>query len=321
VAISLEISEFAGQIGADSYTANSSLRLASAIGAMTNLATSWVPRSLQVGESGTATETFAAGYSSHVALTLVDSTHVDVTSASLSYQENVVWSWTGSCVVGSSTYLLDLDDFAIFSGDDVLHGNSFANALEGFAGKDTIDGGAGTDTAVYSGAMSDYTRTVASDGSMDVKGPDGEDTLVNVERLQFNDYTLAFDITGTAGEAYRIYQAAFDRKPDLGGLGYWISTIDGGATLQQVAASFISSPEFTSKYGNLDNAHFANQLYLNVLHRDPDPGGLAFWQGVLDHGSSTRADVLAGFSESAENQANVIGSIQGGIAYVPAVIL
>ena len=33
---------------------------------------------------------------------------------------------------------------------------------------------------------------------------------------------LALDINGTAGQVYRLYQAAFDRKPDLVGLGYWI---------------------------------------------------------------------------------------------------
>jgi hypothetical protein len=321
VAISFDITDFAEQIGAGSYTAISSLRLASALGSPSSLSTSWGSGSLLVGQSGTATETFASGYSSTVGLILTDSSHVDVTSATLIFQGNQVWSWTGSCIASRSTYLSDLEDSRIFSGDDTLRGNSFANAFQGFGGNDTIDGGGGVDTAVFSGAVSDYTRTTAPDGSMNVAGPDGSDVLTNIERLQFNDCTIAFDISGNAGEAYRLYQAAFDRAPDAGGLGYWIGALDKGRSLQEVAANFIVSAEFSTKYGSLGNAQFATQLYLNVLHRSPDPGGLAYWQGVLDHGIATRADVLAGFSESPENQVNVIGSIEGGIAYVPVDIL
>jgi serralysin len=51
-----------------------------------------------------------------------------------------------------------------------------------------------------------------------------------------------------------------------------------------------------------------------VLHRTPDAGGLQFWVDSLNTGMS-RAEVLIGFSESAENQANVIGSIQNGIFF------
>jgi hypothetical protein len=39
---------------------------------------------------------------------------------------------------------------------------------------------------------------------------------------------VALDVDGAAGQAYRLYQAAFDRAPDKNGLGYWINGwIDG----------------------------------------------------------------------------------------------
>jgi hypothetical protein len=194
------------------------------------------------------------------------------------------------------------------AGNDTLNAPASGNA--------TIDGAGGLDTAVFGDVRANYAVTHNNDGSFTVAhGSAGTDTLVNVERLQFADAKVAIDIAGDGGEAYRLYQAAFDRTPDLGGLGYWINSLDQGTSLTQAASFFVVSPEFTTTYGNLDNQQFATQLYENVLHRAPDAGGLAFWQGQLDQGTMSRAQVLVGFSESPENQADVIGQIQDGFQY------
>ena len=135
-----------------------------------------------------------------------------------------------------------------------------------------------------------------------------------MERFEFTDTSLAFDTAGTAGQAYRLYQAAFNRTPDQGGLGFQVNALDKGTGLSGVAGNFIASPEFASTYGALNNTQFVTQLYQNVLHRGPDAGGLAFHVGNLDRGMS-RADVLVGFSESPENQAALIGVISAGMVY------
>jgi hypothetical protein len=51
-----------------------------------------------------------------------------------------------------------------------------------------------------------------------------------------------------------------------------------------------------------------------VLARKGEATGVEAWVNGLANGL-TRAQVLAGFSESSENQANVIGQIKDGIAY------
>jgi serralysin len=104
--------------------------------------------------------------------------------------------------------------------------------------------------------------------------------------------------------------------PDLGGMGYQMHALDMGFSLSQVAAAFIASPEFQAKYGNVDNTQFITLLYQNVLDRAPDSGGLQFHLQELEVWGLSRADVLTNFSESPENQANVIGAIQNGILYV-----
>jgi len=40
--------------------------------------------------------------------------------------------------------------------------------------------------------------------------------------------------------------------------------------------------------------------YRNVHGRDPDPEGYAFWLGLLQSGTISRAQLLVGFSESPE---------------------
>jgi len=210
-----------------------------------------------------------------------------------------------------------------FSGDDTITGSYQNDVLKGYAGNDDLeggsgndilDGGTGIDTANYAGRHDNYTIQLTS--IVDNSTSDGTDTLTNIERLSFADKTIALDINDNAGEAYRIYKAAFDRVPDLGGLGFWINALDNGATLLEMASGFTNSAEFSNLYGaNNSNDAYLNLLYNNVLDRDGDAGGHAFWLGHLDAETVTREQLLIDFSESTENQANVIDLIANGIEY------
>jgi serralysin len=180
------------------------------------------------------------------------------------------------------------------------------------ASNDSFNGGAGIDTVVFSGVRAGYTVTRTGNGYT-VSG-EGTDTLTGVERLQFADRKVAIDVDGHAGQAYRLYQAAFDRAPDVGGLGYQMDQLDKGLPLRNEAQHFIESPEFQARYGAVDNAQFVTLLYNNVLDRAPEAQGLAYHLDRLAHGVQ-RADILVGFSESPENQALVIGAIQNGMDY------
>ncbi|MES2321334.1 MAG: DUF4214 domain-containing protein [Pseudomonadota bacterium] len=196
------------------------------------------------------------------------------------------------------------------TGNDVLVGTADNNALSGLAG---------IDTAQYAGARAAYTVVHSTNGHTVSSTADGLDSLLGVERIQFADSSLAIDIEGNGGQAYRLYRAAFDRAPDLGGVGFWIAKLDQGVTLQQAAGGFIASAEFTALYGaNSTDFTFVSKLYEHVLHRSPDGSGFDFWMNALAQGIS-RADILFNFSESAENEAQVIGQIENGFAYIPFV--
>lgn len=212
-------------------------------------------------------------------------------------------------------WLRDGDTITGAAGNEVLYGFGGNDRLIGGAGNDILNGGNGLDTAVFSGARSAYQL---QSGNTQISGPDGVDTLISIERLQFDDMTLALDIDGNAGQAYRLYQAAFDRKPDSAGLKYWVSEIDRGVSLQTAASAFTQSAEFVALYGSTSPAAdvLIEKMYLNVMHRASDAGGYNYWMGKFQTGEVNKNSLLELFADSAENKANVIGVIQNGIELV-----
>ena len=200
---------------------------------------------------------------------------------------------------------------------DKFTGNASSNLFFGGGGDDFIDGGAGLDTAQYAGLRSAYSIAGNSTG-FNVSKPNsqGVDTLNSLERLKFADVSVALDIDGTAGQAYRIYQAAFGRTPDMAGLGYWIKDMDKGSNLTTVAAGFMQSKEFQALYGaNPSVDTFLTTLYKNILGRIPDQAGYDYWKNELSANKISFAGTLASFTEGQENKLKVIGSIQHGFDY------
>ncbi len=176
------------------------------------------------------------------------------------------------------------------------------------------------DTAVFPRALSDFTFTKTETGNT-VPIPWGGYSveLTSIERALFTESkdALALSMAGNLGQVYRLYQAAFDRTPDKIGFGFWLAVSDAGQTLTAISQSFIDSAEFTDLYGaNTSNMAFIDALYDNVLHRDGEASGVAFWNAALDHGTS-RADVLIEFAESVENRAQLADVIGNGFTYTP----
>lgn len=179
--------------------------------------------------------------------------------------------------------------------------------------------------STYPGNLSQYTVYDNGNGYTVIDNLNGTfQTYTSADRVRFADTAIAFDLNGTAGQAYRLYQAAFKRIPDLPGLGVQMNGMDvSGLSLFQISQNFIDSAEFAATYGNLNSTQFVTLLYANVLNRAPDPDGLAFHVSFLDGTRQdgrtlTRAQVLVGFSESQENKDLVINAIRNGIEYTPA---
>jgi hypothetical protein len=175
----------------------------------------------------------------------------------------------------------------------------------------------GVETAVINDTYADATIQVGPSG-VTVTTTNGFDGITNAERLEFSDAVVAFDVNGAAGFAYRLYQAAFDRTPDVAGLSWNVHLLDARLTETQMSAAFVASAEFQNTYGpNQTNAQFVTALYSNILHRAPDPGGYSGWLALMNSGQESRANVLIGFSESTENHNAVDPKIVTGIMLDP----
>jgi hypothetical protein len=275
------------------------------------------------GEAGTTIELVRSGDLQTIARTTVGSNgswHLDTSPLP---NGNYTISVVSLDLADNGTSADSRPTFTVNSAANIT-GTGANDVLHPGAGGNGVDGGAGIDTAIYAGSRSNFT--VAQEawgfGVNDNVGSGGHDALINVERVKFDDGSLALDVEGSAGQIFRLYSAAFSRPAEADGLGYWIWRMDSGTTLKQVAKEFMTGqPEFDALYGvNPTNESFVMQLYHNVLHRDPDADGFNYWVDVLARSgdkTEARAQMLIGFSDSLENQALVIGSLKQGLEYTP----
>lgn len=111
----------------------------------------------------------------------------------------------------------------------------------------------------------------------------------------------------------RLYQAVFNREPDVDGLVYWIEQFDAGEwSTRRIANFFATGDEFRALYGDdTTNEEFVNAVYPNVLGRQPDAEGAAFWNGYLADGNG-RAELILLISNAPEFiEANPLPSDSG----------
>jgi hypothetical protein len=223
----------------------------------------------------------------------------------------------------SAAYIIDrITQSASMNADELplQHGvmTNNANQVIAAAPNTKIDAGGGIDQVVFTGNHADYTISMLTDGVRVSHHAAGVNVLVNVERLMFADKAVAIDVgLGNGGDVYRLYQAAFDRTPDLGGVGFWMQAMDRGTSLHTVASGFVNSAEFDALYGvNPTDVQLVTAMYQNVLHRAPDQGGLDYWMHQMSQGLDD-ASLLTSFSNSAENQQAVAAIIGQGFEYIP----
>lgn len=98
-----------------------------------------------------------------------------------------------------------------------------------------------------------------------------------------------------------LYQTALGRPSDADGRSYWVATMADGLKYEHLGTLFYGSTEYVNRSGGT-NETFVRSLYRNILGRDPDPEGLAYWLGLLETGRATPADVANAFYRSIESR-------------------
>lgn len=148
------------------------------------------------------------------------------------------------------------DDLSGGQGDDTLNGQDDNDLLNGGAGNDILDGGAGDDTAAFSGAAGDYVWSGDSH-SATITGPDGTDTLIDVEHLKFGSTVIDLPAPNTAPTAPADGDAA-------------ANTVSEGAAAGTVVAG------------------------LTLASTDPDAGQTLTWSLLDDAGGRFAIDAATG---------------------------
>lgn len=200
------------------------------------------------------------------------------------------------------------------AGADTLNGGDGDDTVNGGGGNDAIDGGAGTDVAVFTGNRAAYQLSEAG-GVTTITGPDGVDTLVNVERLRFadGDYTITgapiiTTVNGTAGPDALEGTAGADIINGGGGNdvlrgGTGNDTINGGdgldtAVFTGLAASYaigsgpggtvtVTGPDGVDVLSGVERVRFDDAAYVLA-------SGYRFFEGTAN------ADTLTGTGGSDE---------------------
>jgi hypothetical protein len=105
------------------------------------------------------------------------------------------------------------------------------------------------------------------------------------------------------GSLVRMYDALFDRAPDVAGLNYWIGAFESGNTIATIADAFVTMAE--GGINAMTDAEFIAQLYQSGLERTASAGEIAGWIKLMDEGALNRGDLLLGIADSAEMTALV----------------
>lgn len=196
---------------------------------------------------------------------------------------------------------------------DALHGNSAGNTFTGGSGEDIINGASGIDVAAYADARSAYTVTISAQQVTVAGGPDGGDTLTQVERVQFSDTKLALDLSGHAGQVAKLLGACFG-APAVANkqyVGIGLSLLDTGTTYEQLAALAVGAAGATTPEA------VVTLLWTNLFGSAPTTEQAAPYVAMLGGSISVGAlTVMAADLELNTNQINLVGLAGTGLEYV-----
>lgn len=104
-------------------------------------------------------------------------------------------------------------------------GDSQSDAPVAVSAKQVRQAAAAAVTSIsIQGYRANYTLVKQTDGTAlltNLSDGSSQQLAATIVTVKFVDAFVSFDSAGIPGASYRLYQAAFNRQPDLGGLGYW----------------------------------------------------------------------------------------------------
>lgn len=121
---------------------------------------------------------------------------------------------------------------------------------------------------------------------------DGERPTVLIGTLAASDAWLGATVD-------RLYRDALDRAPDGAGRRYWVDQLRAGTSVNRFGGLVYGANEFYRRSGGTTPG-FVAALYVRILGRPADAGGLAHWSTIVERDG--RGPVAAAFFASTESR-------------------
>jgi hypothetical protein len=121
------------------------------------------------------------------------------------------------------------------------------------------------------------------------------------------DFWFSPEHRGDQVDSY--YRTFLGRAADSAGRTFWVNKFLAGSDEAAVTLGFVTSGEYVTAHSGMGGTSgidaYVTALYMDILGRAPDSGGLMFWQNQLSAGTTT-AQVAASFINSSESYLRAI---------------
>lgn len=205
-----------------------------------------------------------------------------------------------------------------------LKGGGILLSVSSGSGKDNIllldhghsvDGGSDLDVVGYQSKQSQYQIQTVNGGVRvsNTENFSAYDTLINIERLNFSDSSLALDLDANAGKVAKLLGVVFGKAALMNKayVGIGLSLLDGGLSYEDLAALALSAANATS------STDICTLLWTNVFGKVPTAVDIAPYKTMLDSGRLSIGALTTLAADTSLNITNIdlVGLAKTGIEY------
>ena len=154
--------------------------------------------------------------------------------------------------------------------------------LRAYAPGTKVWGHDGMDTVHYVGNATSYKLQYRADGTWNLTGAEGTDSLVSVERVQFADKTVIIESQSHDSYAdlpeglYQFFITAFNAAPGVTYMDQLAEAYRYGLSVKQIVDIFTTKTQFTSVYpSTLNTRDLATALINNIVKDSATPANKA----------------------------------------------
>jgi len=204
----------------------------------------------------------------------------------------------------------------LLDGDDLLTGGDGFDYLFAYDGDDVIvtgiggdivNGGSGVDRVIYPSEKFSVQQT-------DTGYLVGDDTLENIERIEFSDVNVALDLDGSAGLTAKTLAAVIGEEglSNREYVGIGLELFDAGQSLASVCELALTA------VGATTNEAVVNLLYTNLYGEAPTADVAQPFIDALNNGEYNKGVLASAAAELTDDLGviDLVGLAETGIEYV-----